>query len=683
MKTGHTIGFWMCVGVVSTVLAVGPRSLWASSMGWNDGFNSYTNGQQLNGTNGWSGPSSFVAQTNVYHGASGLAGKIPGNAYATNSFGVSVSKAWTDMYVKPIIGGNAPDMDSNAAVMFYFNSSSNPVVCDGATWVTVTGTQIDPSTWVRVTVFQNFQDHNWALFVNGAYSTGGLAFANSSLSTYGSFSIEHSGGTTNNTAYLDDMWAYGSRPDGVTSNSNAKMTNDTDDIESGMTGVVMDDAWELDYFYTINRIPGQDYDDDGVTDDKEFADGTNPTNAASCLRDIPWREGWENATAGTLTGGWHGWTYSGAAQVTTGDKIEVSKALAVSSGSEETASLTLSLTSTNPPGTNVWCLIYMKPASYGTNTTVMTDTCRFYVSTDGLLWAYSGTSTTNLMTGIPSNTWLAFAMHMDYLNTNWDLYVSTNGLYGSSLVRANSGPMYFYTNYPSSFTNLTVQTASTTYVDVVGVSFAYTNCSVSDLTNTLACDRLAGQRTQISRPPYNYTSSEDTMGAKLGDDLALGLAEYDRIRVFTTNEWNSYKLNVGEWTPFDTTLHISSTMGLTLDRRGGMHNVVFYPYGPWTNTDQVVYGTNTPLVLGWNLLSWPHQPALANAGSKWAFADIAGTNDRIFIYENYYYRDLYWKNSEWKESGATATYRMKPAQGFWYYRARSGTTNWPVSTYTP
>ncbi len=676
-SSGHC---WRILAMAAGFLA-GIGTALGSSMGWNDNFNDYSHNQPLNGQKGWEASASVVAQTNVFRGTNGLAAKVPGNAGVTNTFGVTVSKTWTDFYLKPNIGDLTNAVDSTAAVAFYFNGDSNPVVCNGTSWVPLTGVQVDPSNWVRVTVFQSFRDRTWALFIDGEYVTGGLAFANSALSNYTEMVVTHVNEDDTVFGYLDDMWVYQERPDGVTSNANSPLTGDFDDRELTMSDPVMPDAWELDYFHAISQRPGWDYDGDGVSDDQEYRDGTDPTDPASCIRRIPWRESWEAATVGTLSNGWHGWTYTGTAVVQTGSTVEGSKALALSSETAETASMALAL-ATNPPGTNVWCLVYTKP-TFGQNdpiVVVTNDASAFYVATGGILRALSGTTWEDVMHGIPSNTWLAFAAHLDYPNATWDLYVSTNGQYGGSLSRANQNPLAFHPNAPVCFTQLVVESAYTVLVDVVAVSMGYTNVGVASLTNVLACDRLAGRQTLIGRPPYDYDSAtgQDTMGGQLGNDLALGLADCDRIRAYVTNAWFVYDLNDDSWVPYDTNLHISATMGLALQRRGGMDNVVFYPYGTSpTLTDPLLYGTN------WTFLTWPFSPTRANEGSKWCFANRAGSGDRIFIYENHRYRDLYWKNGEWKEDGATAIYLMKTGQGFWHYRASPVTTNWPISSYPP
>ena len=62
---------------------------------------------------------------------------------------------------------------------------------------------------------------------------------------------------------------------------------DNDDSD----GDGMADWWEMDYFQTLERDGNLDWDDDGLTDRKEFDSGTHPTNADSDGDDMP--DGWE------------------------------------------------------------------------------------------------------------------------------------------------------------------------------------------------------------------------------------------------------------------------------------------------------------------------------------------------------------------------------------------------------
>ena len=663
----------------------------ASSMGWNDNFNSFTNTQQLNTFNGWSAPTSVTAQTNEHYGTANLLGaRIPENVSLTNLFGVTTSKVWTDMYAKPIVGDGNPVIATNEAVVFYFNASSNPVVYNGTSdsWVTISNKTINPSSWMRITVFQDFLNQKWTLFLDGSLIRTDLGFASTgTVSSFGSFAVEHSGTTNTAAAYLDNMWVYSSRPDGSTYNANSSL----DTVPGGDSDSDhMADSWELDYFYAISRPGGRDYDGDGVSDDEEYADSTNPTNALSFLRDMPYREGLEAAVAGTLSAsGWHGLVPGGTGTVTVqaSDRIEYAKALSMVGTTSTTVNVTLSLTDSD--ATNVWCQVYAKPAFFDSDPTSTNDTVAFYVRTGGTIRALSGDSWTNLMTGVPSNTWLGFAVHLDYVHSNWDLYVSTNGTYGSSMVKANVGfAMSLSTNSKANFTNLVIETASTSYVDAVAVSPAYTNCVIG-YTNVLASDRLAGQVNLVGIPPYDYAGVENTLAGQLGADLYREIRNDDRARVFYTNGWNVYQFNAGDWTMIsglaEASLPLTAAMGVLIDRLGGMDAVAFYPYGsvPVSYSDKTIYGADDSVAHGWNLLAWPRAPRSANSTGNWGFSGgVAGAGDRILLYENFTYRELYWKASDgtWKESGGNSSYVLKPGQAFWYYHAANATTTWPVKT---
>jgi hypothetical protein len=69
----------------------------------------------------------------------------------------------------------------------------------------------------------------------------------------------------------------------VVANASGSVTSAPAALMIDSRGVGMPDSWQLTYFGNLNQSPGGDFDGDGVSNLREFLDGTNPTNRASLL----------------------------------------------------------------------------------------------------------------------------------------------------------------------------------------------------------------------------------------------------------------------------------------------------------------------------------------------------------------------------------------------------------------
>lgn len=668
------------LAIIVTVYILTCGGVYASTVPWSDNFESYTNNQPLHGVGGWTASTNeVVAQNSVKHSGS-LGGYVPADASLTNTFSPTYGVLWVDMYTQPTLwsGENPPDVITNASILFYFNSNGYAVVCNGSTsndWVVLTtnmgGTAAIPitaGTWTRVTIYLNYSSKRWALIVNDELLRDRIHFVTNN-SAFTKFSIRSS-------VYLDDM--------SVTTSMPSDLTGDVDNDR-------MSDVWELRYFGTVtSRRAGMDYDGGGRYDDEEYADGTDPTNPADDIWTIPYYENFESGS-GVITS-WHGFTViNGDVRIQSDIYLEGTRALSITGGCVELS------VATNAAPSNRWFRIYAKPTLYDgiAENLPAGETGGFYVDTEGKLMVYSSNAWTNVMSNLPTNSWIAFAVHIDYANSNWDIYVNTNGTYNGAynveMQKANIEPLLFSTNVSSSsvFTITITNGASLpSYLDLVAIAPGYTNCSTV-LTNLAVYDRLAGRSVSVGIPPCGYYTNSPLSNtlhadAELGNDLARGLLCYDTIRVFTTG-WNVYKLDAfGVWQkatagsldPQD--MHFGDTMGFWLERTGGRNTVVFYPYAgkrsgyPGTS---VIYALTDSINRGWTALTWPSGFTNEPASTGWDFGPIAGSGDEIYVYENYsYYRKFYWDGTRWKEGQQPATYIMKSGQGFWYKRKGSQTT---------
>lgn len=653
-------------------------------------FESYTNGTILNNINGWYSSANPYASvtTNTSH-MSTNSGYVASQAVATNTVGSgSATRVWTDMWVKWSGSVTNPPLNANVASMFYFTTNGYVVVQDGATtnWIVLTnsignttnGTKAS-TNFNRVTVIQNFSTKKWAIALNDVLLRENIGFINSGISSLSAMVVS-------NQTYLDNIVVSTTLPgqvNGLLTNSNPQLVGDQD--SDGMP-----DAWEIRYF-TVSTVarPGTDYDNDGRVDVAEYYRVTDPTDPNSFSACLNFRDGFEPPANGLVTGWWRGMTNSGSVYLQSSVAIEGSKALGISTGRMDIA-----IADTNTSTTNVWIQLYMKPSLVGSAPAVLgaSQVAGFCIRTNGDLLAFSSEGWTNTatITKVPTNHWLGFAIHLDYLNTNWDLYVDTNGVYGMTMKRAHSTNLCFNAS-ASSRTNLghiivTNNAATTGYVDAVAATFASTNVGNPFLTNLVTADRLAGRLNPASMPPYSYTNMgllENTLSGEIGLDLRQALATNDKIQVYS-NGMNVYKLDAAftwQWESgaIITNLHINKAMGMWIQRFAGVDSVAFYPYSnmPTMIANVTIYGTNA-VVNGWNQLASPFTDVrIPNGGGVNGYLlDNATVGDRMYIGS----RRIYWNGSSWREGVSNATVELTPGQGFWYYHKGTGMV-WTVAGY--
>ena len=669
------------MGLISVLSASG------STVPWSDDFEDYTNNQPLHLTNGWLATTNAVKAQNVVK-RDNFAAYVPSEAAVSNTFSGSKTKVWLDFYAQRSFRDQAPAVASNETAVFYFNESSNAVVRNGTTWVTNTTDAVGGAagkygtgTWVRITVCLNYTTHKWAFFVEDELLGQGLSFVDQTVNGFEWM-------TVTNKAYLDDIWVSTNYP---TNGANGELMGDLD-------GDSMPDAWEVHYFGNITSEGyGDDADSDGRASQDEYADGTDPTVANNYTWwDLPYLEFFEGQPAGTDVHEWHGLSANAlSAEFQATSAAEGSQGMGISSGE-----VTLTIQDANTDGSNVWCQVYLKPVLYsGTPDSSLagTNAAAFCVTTDGDVLAYSSTSWSNVGS-VATNQWLGFAAHLDYANSNWDLYVSTNAVYyspGRLFTKMNDTPLGFNNSSPAKaeFAQMAITNGSTTatYVDALAVSLGITNCA-STLTNVAAMDRLANQTFICGTPPYDYSDTSLTAG----NDLSLALSRNldganndtsvaDGLRFFDVAEgWS--------WLTLDASTNWQSQAGVTaanadltpgmamwMQRKGSRDAVAFYPFvSPPSYGSTLLYGSNHAVHRGWNFLAWPYiRPSRSvNDGAGLGFTPIAGC--RIYIYENDRYTKLWWNAnaSAWWESRTESSYVLKPGQGFWFYRADTGNVGW-------
>ena len=223
-----------------------------------------TNGP-VTGQHGWqaSRTGAIVQSDVVYEGTQALA--LSSNGAVSCVLAASgVARVWCDTWVRPVRRNleECPDVGSNAAASFFFNSTGALVVCSGVAvgrrWNIVNGSpQVSSSQWVRVTVCLDYTSGTWSLWQDAIRVASDLAFVN----PVHEFSLVRISAPQRATGYLDLM----------TLSTNEPMGLDDD-------GDCMPNAWEREYGFNASDSSDamEDDDGDGLTNLEEFEQGTNP-----------------------------------------------------------------------------------------------------------------------------------------------------------------------------------------------------------------------------------------------------------------------------------------------------------------------------------------------------------------------------------------------------------------------
>lgn len=657
--------FWLLCAVCSG----GPVT---NTLPWSEGFESYDPETVLMNTNGWStGPDNQALVKDVGAYQASQCAYLPALGVITNWVDSgSAGVVWADFFAKVVFRDEAPEIDATTSAQFYFDTNGYAVVQDGpsSNWITlasnmwsVAAVPVTTAQWTRISVIHNYTDKKWALMVNDKLLKDNIRFINSGVTKMSQMVVS-------NKVYLDSIVVDADYPDGGVINSNSTLAGDAD--TDGMP-----DYWEIYHFeYATVQDGSDDYDQDGRTSVSEYYKGTDPTNASSFFNSLAYRDGFESASTGAVSGVWRGITVSGGVSLQTAQKVEGSKAVALSAGS-------VSVAIDDNDATNVWVQVYSKPTPVAGNPAALqaTQVAGFLVLTNGILMAYDGDHWTNCDTisSVQTNVWMGFAVHLDYNADKYDLYVSTNAVFGDHMKRAHSTNLAFNSaaSAVTKLASIVVTNKSTDigYIDVLAASRAYTNVTYNTDTNLASYDRLAGRTTSAQMPPYVYDAGNDILSGKVGTDLMRELLDGDKIQVYS-NGWNVYYLNTTwqyESGAAIADLPINESMGMLIQRGAGVDAVAFYPYSNVVVMSQDVYvtGTNDLVTAGWNQLASPFaETRYPNAQTlNYGFPNAA-VGDTIFFPTEW----IYYNGSKWKKSGVDAATALTPGQTFWYWHKGNG-----------
>jgi hypothetical protein len=703
-RVGRALSTVIVLGLLCAVVATANAQ---STMPFREDFEGRGDGTVVN-WDGWEpSDNSVVVQQSVYYDLGAQSGDdeaayIPSESALTNDFGgVGVARVWTEMYVQPTLESaystNTPDVDASSTAFFYFNSNGNAKVWDGDHWEVLTTTAAGDAAsqytggWLRVTVYQNYNTDTWSLFTNDTDDSTHMPVLlaenldfNVAAGHYHHFALRN--GTYLDMAYVDTYF-----PTNGSTDAHSGFDVDGDGDGSG-------DIWELHYYTSAGTYgAGSDTDGDGLRNEEEYDRGTDPTDAGSVSWIVPYYQTFETGANGPIAGTWKGVGITGTALIQSTDTVEGSRALCVSTGS-----VSYSVTTADANNdTNVWIQTFAKPAPYydsGGTPAVDPDTAAaFFVQRGtGKLRMYSGSAWvySDHVTTVPTNAWLGFSVHLDYVADKWSLYVGTNGLHGESMVRVTTNLLDFNSACTQvCFTAASIETELPTYLDAIAVSGGYDPVSALH-TNVLVQERIANDTKITSLPPYEYMGEDREMDGALGDHFARGRKlkralnqpDADRAKLLVSGTWRTFHLTpLAGWSGSGLDTY-RATNSVAFDREPGTDFAVFYPFTNLVDDsyyDTTLDGTAEPSD-GWSQASWPPTFLVRGLNPVGAgdtalpidsFPEIWLVRDGQLL--RFYYSTIRtaWMNASVRPP-AESTITLRPGEGFWYRRRAAGSTLW-------
>jgi hypothetical protein len=295
----------------------------------------------------------------------------------------------------------------------------------------------------------------------------------------------------------------------------------------------------------------------------------------------------------------------------------------------------------------------------------------------------------------PLNQWLVFAIHSDYQNRTWDLYLSPSASTGNRLTKLNGSPLAFRTG--STPTRMqAVSLIGDSMLDDIAVATdgqPVNATSSKDQVLVRAQVMQAGVQHALGLLPYGYAGGQDTLAGALGQDLYRALEDNDVVVLHDTamhayirdsglpQGWDSTGKNGLEMA--DASLRPGSGLFLTKTTTG--------PYVFFADYDTIPPTQNRTLLgrqhgtFGLNLLAWDQDTMSYEAGtSGLGFAGQAGAGDKLYISDPargpYATKLLYWDtaNNRWMDANQPSRDRLSPGAAFWYVRRATSDTNWMI-----
>lgn len=353
--------------------------------------------------------------------------------------------------------------------------------------------------------------------------------------------------------------------------------------------------------------------------------------------------------------------------------------------------LTLNISDQHVSYSNVWWSSYAKVHAQTNvldNSAIGDAVAAFYVHSDGTLYASSNSTWIAVANGINTDDWIGFAVHLDYYNKTWDLYMTPSGYtYGAPLEKCNAKALDFPVSASTQFS--TAEVSGETYLDSVAMaksSVEISGDSPERLLETSSSQLILDDF--LSGAALRYLGDGRLDGA-FGDALASILVDEDIVNVFdaTNQSWRIFNFNGqvfsapdgATYTVADTT--ITPTTGIYFDLAGAGERLSFF-FAAYDLDDPGTPDTTLKGDGGWNLLAIPFNVADAEISDgifNQSFSPAPAVGDRIFLRQNGSWVSLrYISENTWVRFGTRkANESFPPGSSFWYQRAAgSASTVW-------
>ncbi|MBM4142727.1 MAG: hypothetical protein FJ225_03905 [Lentisphaerae bacterium] len=341
--------------------------------------------------------------------------------------------------------------------------------------------------------------------------------------------------------------------------------------------------------------------------------------------------------------------------------------------------------------TNVWVHLMAKPAVSDDSPSMSGITsAAFYLKNDKSLMAYTGGVWTAVQSNVPSNTWLGFVVHLNYIDGIWDLFVCQNPTGTNDVfARVGTSPLYMGTARSNRLSEVVVDSEIAMSLDVVGGSYGYTQVGAAELDTVMVRSTHAGVATNFVPNIGTHSNDVDTLYARLGKNLLSGVQLNDELMNIGTNGASLYRVeNVGggvlAWGTIQgalpENLHWTMGTGGTLVRGAGNNALAFMEYDGALQVppaSQTVGGPDYGGVYGWNQVVNPEaNGTLEGGGHLTADAEEmfpgAVLGDEVWWRDGNSFHHWVYLSTGWDTSQGS----IPGGAMMWFRRRADGTEDW-------
>ncbi len=403
----------------------------------------------LHGQNGWTASptnAASVQANTVYAGQQALTLSNQQSEVCNYVAGMGAGIVWSDFHAQPVRreATTAPTLRASDSVGLYVNTTGRLVVCNGGdgSWVELTNhASIAASSWVRLSVRQDFSNQTWALWLDGTNVAYGLEFANAA-SHYSHMRVY---GPASSADHLDAIMIDTNTPAGFWVDSDGDGMPDDWESSHGLNPLDASDATadadgdglsNLEEYENGANPNLRDSDGDGMGDHAELLHGHSPTNS-NVYAMLPFVEGFETNTC-TL-GHLHdqnGWTASltNLAWVQTNTVYAGQQAVDVRGQGTAVSNESIAHLFGAVSNSVVWIDFHARPVRRTENDPPELGagaSLGLYADADGHLTVYDGNAS-NLWTEltaageVSATNWTRLTIGQDFTNRTWSLYKDGN-----------------------------------------------------------------------------------------------------------------------------------------------------------------------------------------------------------------------------------------------------------------